>query len=228
MIAGASESPITVSSMSGFDSLKTLNTGNDPNRASIPFDKERNGFVMAEGAGILILETLESAEKRGAKILAEIVGYGANCDAYHITAPAPDGDDAAECMKLAIDEAGITPEDISYINAHGTSTELNDSCETNAIKTCFGDYAYKVPISSTKSMTGHLLGASSAIESIICVKAINDKFIPPTINYKNKDEELDLDYVPNVGRSAELNYVLSNAFGFGGHNTSLLFKKYCK
>lgn len=228
MIAGAAEAPITDCAIGGFDSLKALNTSNDPEKASRPFDKERSGFVMAEGAGILILETLESAEKRGAEILAEISGYGANCDAYHITAPEPNGDDAAECMKLAIDEAGINVQDISYINAHGTSTELNDSCETKAIKKCFGDYAYKVPVSSTKSMTGHLLGASSAIESIICIKAINDKFIPPTIHYENKDEELDLDYVPNVGREAEVNYAMSNAFGFGGHNTCLIFKKYSK
>lgn len=226
MLAGGSEAPITKVGIGGFDSLKTLNTSNDPNRASIPFDKERGGFVMGEGAGVLLLESLESAEARGAEILCEIAGYGSNCDAYHVTAPDPEGEGAAEAMKIAIEEGNIKKENVSYINAHGTSTELNDICETKAIKKVFGDLAYKIPVSSTKSMTGHLLGASGAIEAVICINAIKDSFIPATINLKNRDEELDLDYVPNKGRKAELEYVLSNSLGFGGHNAVLLFRKF--
>ncbi|MBE6047588.1 MAG: beta-ketoacyl-[acyl-carrier-protein] synthase II [Clostridium sp.] len=226
MLAGGAEACITQSGIGGFDSLKTLNKSNDPKRSSIPFDKDRSGFVMGEGSGILLLESLESALNRGANILGEIVGYASNCDAYHITAPDPSGEGAAEAIKLALKEAGIKPEEISYINAHGTSTQLNDLCESQAIKKVFGEYAYKIPVSSTKSMTGHLLGAAGAIEAIACVKAINESFVPPTVNYKNKDEELDLDYVPCVGRDKELNYVLSNSLGFGGHNAMLIFKKF--
>ncbi|MPQ43900.1 beta-ketoacyl-ACP synthase II [Clostridium tarantellae] len=226
IIAGGAEAVITRAGVAGFTNLKALNTSNDPKRSSIPFDKERSGFVMGEGAGILILESLESAEKRGAKIYAEIVGYGATCDAYHITSPDPEGEGAKRSMEAAIEESKINKEEISYINAHGTSTPYNDKFETIAIKKCFGETAYKIPVSSTKSMTGHLLGAAGAIEAIVCVKALGDNFIPPTIGYKEKDEECDLDYVPNKGRCSELNYVLSNSLGFGGHNVSLLFKKW--
>lgn len=226
MLAGGAEAPITRLGVTGFNSMKALNSSNNPQRASIPFDKERGGFVMGEGAGIMILESLEHAEARGANIIAEIVGYGSTCDAYHITSPDPEGFGAARAMKDAMDEAGIKPEQVSYINAHGTSTELNDKFETLAIKNAFGEEAYKVPISSTKSMTGHLLGAAGAIEAIICAKALGEGFIPPTIGYETKDEELDLDYVPNVGRKQELEYALTNSLGFGGHNATLLFKKW--
>lgn len=226
MLAGGAEASITRLAISGFHSMKALNSNNDPERASVPFDKDRSGFVMGEGAGALVLESLEHAEARGANIIAELVGYGSTCDAYHITSPAPDGSGAARAMKDAISEAGIKPEDVSYINAHGTSTELNDKFETAAIKAAFGEAAYNVPISSTKSMTGHLLGAAGAIEAIICAKALQDGFIPPTIGYKTKDEELDLDYVPNVGREKELEYALTNSLGFGGHNATLLLKKW--
>lgn len=226
MLAGGAEASITRLAISGFHSMKALNSNNDPERASIPFDKERNGFVMGEGAGVLILESLEHAVARGANIIAELVGYGSTCDAYHITSPAPDGSGAARAMKDAMAEGGIKPEEVSYINAHGTSTELNDKFETAAIKAAFGEAAYNVPISSTKSMTGHLLGAAGAIEAIICAKALQDGFVPPTIGYKTKDEELDLDYVPNVGREKELEYALTNSLGFGGHNATLLLKKW--
>ena len=226
MLAGGAEASITRLAISGFHSMKALNSNNDPERASIPFDKERSGFVMGEGAGALVLESLEHAEARGANIIAELVGYGSTCDAYHITSPAPDGSGAAKAMKDAMEEAGIKPEEVSYINAHGTSTELNDKFETAAIKSAFGEAAYNVPISSTKSMTGHLLGAAGAIEAIICAKALQDGFIPPTIGYKTKDEELDLDYVPNVGRKQEVEYALTNSLGFGGHNATLLLKKW--
>ena len=226
MLAGGAEAPITRLGVSGFGSMKALNSDNNPTRASIPFDKDRSGFVMGEGAGLVVLESLEHAEARGANIIAEIVGYGSTCDAYHITSPAPDGSGAAKAMKDAIDEAGIKPEDVSYINAHGTSTPLNDKFETAAIKKAFGEAAYKIPISSTKSMTGHLLGAAGAIETIICAKALQEGFIPPTIGYETKDEELDLDYVPNVGRKQELEYALTNSLGFGGHNATLLLKKW--
>ena len=226
MLAGGVEAPITKIGIEGFNSLKALNTSNDPKFASIPFDSERSGFVMGEGAGILVLESLESAKKRNANILAEIVGYGSTCDAYHITSPDPDGEGASRAMTQAIEEAKINKEEVSYINAHGTSTKLNDKFETIAIKRTFGDYAYKIPVSSTKSMTGHLLGAAGAIEAIICIEALRDNFIPPTIGYRNKDEDCDLDYVPNVGRNHEVNYALTNSLGFGGHNATLLFKKW--
>jgi 3-oxoacyl-[acyl-carrier-protein] synthase II len=226
MLAGGAEAPITRLGVSGFGSMKALNSDNNPARASIPFDKDRSGFVMGEGAGLVVLESLEHAEARGANIIAEVVGYGSTCDAYHITSPAPDGSGAAKAMKDAIEEAGIKPEDVSYINAHGTSTSLNDKFETAAIKKTFGETAYKIPISSTKSMTGHLLGAAGAIETIICAKALQEGFIPPTIGYETKDEELDLDYVPNVGRKQELEYALTNSLGFGGHNATLLLKKW--
>ena len=200
MLAGGAEAPITRLGVTGFNSMKALNTSNDPSKASTPFDKNRGGFVMGEGAGVVILESLEHAEARGANIIAEVVGYGSTCDAYHITSPDPEGEGAARAMKDAIEEAGIKPADVSYINAHGTSTELNDKFETFAIKKVFGEEAYNVPISSTKSMTGHLLGAAGAIEAIACAKALQEGFVPPTIGYETKDEELDLDYVPNVGR----------------------------
>ncbi len=226
MLAGGAEAPITRLGVSGFSSMKALNSDNNPAKASIPFDKDRSGFVMGEGAGLVVLESLEHAEARGANIIAEIVGYGSTCDAYHITSPAPDGSGAAKAMKDAVQEAGIKLEEVSYINAHGTSTPLNDQFETAAIKSAFGETAYKIPISSTKSMTGHLLGAAGAIEAIICAKALQEGFIPPTIGYETKDEELDLDYVPNVGREQELEYALTNSLGFGGHNATLLLKKF--
>lgn len=226
IIAGGAEASITPLSMAGFISLTALSTSSDPNRASIPFDKERDGFVMGEGAGIVILESLEHALKRNAKIYAEITGYGSTCDAYHITSPSPNGEGGARAMKLAIDDSGIKEEEISYINAHGTSTPYNDKFETAAIKTVFGDTAYKIPVSSTKSMTGHLLGAAGAIEAIICAKALEEGFLPPTVGYKVPDEECDLDYVPNVGRSAELKYAMSNSLGFGGHNATIVLKKW--
>lgn len=226
MLAGGVEAPITKIGIEGFNSLKALNTSNDPKIASIPFDSERSGFVMGEGAGILVLESLESAKKRNSNILAEIVGYGSTCDAYHITSPDPDGEGASRAMIEAIEEAKINKEEVSYINAHGTSTKLNDKFETIAIKRTFADYAYKIPVSSTKSMTGHLLGAAGAIEAIICIEALRDNFVPPTIGYRNKDEDCDLDYVPNVGRNHEVNYALTNSLGFGGHNATLLFKKW--
>lgn len=226
VITGGTEAAIAPSAVAGFGNLKALSTSDDILRASIPFDKERNGFVIGEGAGILILESLESAQKRNAKIYAEIVGYGANSDAYHITAPDPEGVGAAKAMGNAIKEAHIDKEEIGYINAHGTSTPMNDKTETKAIKLCFGEYAYKLPISSTKSMTGHLLGAAGAIESIICIKSLQDGFVPPTIGLEVPDEECDLDYVPKIGREANINYAISNSLGFGGHNVSLLFKKW--
>lgn len=226
ILAGGAEAPITRLGVTGFNSMKALNTNNDPKRASIPFDKDRSGFVMGEGAGLVVLESLEHAQARGANIIAEIVGYGSTCDAYHITSPDPEGLGAARAMKEAIEEAGITAAEVSYINAHGTSTQLNDQFETIAIKKTFGEDAYNVPISSTKSMTGHLLGAAGAIEAIICAKALQEGFIPPTIGYETKDEELDLDYVPNVGRKQNLEYALTNSLGFGGHNATLLLKKW--
>ncbi|MEQ8153427.1 MAG: beta-ketoacyl-ACP synthase II [Clostridiaceae bacterium] len=226
MIAGGTEAPITKPGVAGFANMKALNASNDPERASIPFDNERSGFVMGEGAGVVILESLEHALERGAKIYGEIVGYGSNCDAYHITSPSPDGEGAKKAMKLALDEAGIRPEEVGYINAHGTSTPYNDKFETLAIKKLFGEKAYDIPVSSTKSMTGHLLGAAGAVEAIVCLKTMEDGFIPPTIGYKEKDEDCDLDYVPNEGRAAEVKYALSNSLGFGGHNATLLIKKW--
>lgn len=226
ILAGGSEAPITAMAIAGFNNMRALNSLNNPERASIPFDKERSGFVMGEGAGILVMESLEHAEARGANILAEIVGYGSTCDAYHITSPDPEGKGATRSMEDAIKEAGINKNEVSYINAHGTSTPYNDKFETIAIKKVFGEDAYKIPISSTKSMTGHLLGAAGAIESIVCIKSLQEGFITPTIGYKVCDEELDLDYVANVGKVAELQYALTNSLGFGGHNASLLFKKW--
>ena len=226
MIAGGTESSITPLAIAGFTSMTALSTSTDPLRASIPFDKDRNGFIMGEGSGILILETLTHAQKRGAKIYGEVVGYGSTCDAYHITSPAPGGVGAARAMIMAIKEAGINPEEISYINAHGTSTPPNDKLETAAIKSVFGEAAYKIPVSSTKSMTGHLLGASGAIEAIVCVKALEEGFIPATIGYKVPDEDCDLDYVPNLGRKKQLKYAMSNSLGFGGHNATILLKKW--
>ncbi len=226
MIAGGSEASITPIGVAGFANLTALSTNPDPKKASRPFDKNRDGFVMGDGAGMLVLEELEHAIKRGAKIYAEIVGYGSSSDAYHITAPCPDGSGGAKAMRYAIEEAGIKPEDIDYINAHGTSTPANDGAETASIKLALGEHAKKVAISSSKSMTGHLLGAAGAIEAIACVKAIEDDFAPPTINYETPDEECDLDYVPNVGRSMRIRYALSDNLGFGGHNAVLCFKKW--
>jgi len=225
MLAGGTETSITPLSIAGFTNLTALSKNPDPKRASIPFDAERDGFVMGEGAGVLVLESLEHAQKRGAKIYAEMVGYGSTCDAYHMTSPSPDGEGAARAMDLAIKEAGISPDEVSYINAHGTSTPVNDKYETIAVKTIFGENT-KVPISSTKSMTGHLLGAAGAIEGIISVKALEEGFIPPTIGYSVADPDCDLDIVPNVGRKADLKYVLSDSLGFGGHNAVILMKKW--
>ncbi len=226
ILAGGTESTITKAGIGGFAALKALSTSEDVNRASIPFDKERNGFVMGEGAGILVLEELEHAKARGAKILAEVVGYGATCDAYHMTAPCEDGDGAARAMIKAMEEANVNPNDITYINAHGTSTPANDVAETKAIKTALKENAYKVSISSTKSMTGHLLGATGAVEAIACVLALENNFVPPTAGYKVPDEECDLDYTPNVGKEREMKYALSNTLGFGGHNAVLCLKKW--
>lgn len=225
MLCGGTEAAIVSVGVAGFANMKALNTTDNPNRASIPFDKERAGFVMGEGAGLLVLESLEHAKARGAKIYAEVVGYGVSSDAYHITSPAPDGNGGARAMQMAIEEAGIRPEEVTYINAHGTSTPMNDRCETMAVKTVFGADT-KVMISSTKSNTAHLLGAAGAVEAIVCVKAMEDSFVPPTIHYEVPDEECDLDIVPNQGRNVEVLYALSNSLGFGGHNSSLLFKKY--
>lgn len=226
MLTGGAESSITPVALAGFSNLTALCTSDDKDRASIPFDKERNGFVMGEGSGVLFLETLDSAASRGAKIYGEIVGYGSTCDAYHMTAPAEGGEGAVRAIERALLDGNIKKEEVSYINAHGTSTHYNDRNETAAIKTVFGDLAYKIPVSSTKSMTGHLLGATGAIEAIACIKALQDGFIPPTIGYKVKDEECDLDYVPNKGREKDLKYAVSTSLGFGGHNAVLAFKKW--
>ncbi|MDQ0160300.1 beta-ketoacyl-ACP synthase II [Alkalibacillus salilacus] len=226
MITGGAESPINNMSFAGFSSSKALTTNQDPKTASRPFDQDRDGFVMGEGAGILILESLESAEARGAKIYAEIVGYGSTGDAYHITAPAPEGEGAARAMQQAMDDAEMDAEAVQYINAHGTSTAYNDQYETQAVKTVFGDHAYDLAMSSTKSMTGHLLGAAGGLEAIISVLALQDQVMPPTVNYETPDPECDLDYVPNEKRQAELHAVMSNSLGFGGHNASLVFKTY--
>ncbi len=227
MIAGGSESVITPLAIGGFNAMKALSTrNNEPEKASRPFDIDRDGFVMGEGAGIIILESLESALDRGANIYAEIAGYGMSSDAYHITAPSPTGEGAVRCMRMAIKDAGVEPSDINYINAHGTSTKYGDEIETNAIKTLFGEHAYKIPVSSTKSMTGHLLGAAGGVESVISILSINKGIIPPTINLTNPDPECDLDYVPNIARKADVTCCLSNSFGFGGTNACLLFKKY--
>lgn len=225
-LVGGSEASINDLSVAGFTNIKALSQSTDKNRASIPFDKERNGFVMGEGAGLLMLEELEHAKARGAKIYAEIVGYGASSDAYHITSPAPGGEGGARAMKNAMEDAGIQPEDVDYINAHGTSTHLNDSFETAAIKSALGDAAKNVMVSSTKSNTGHMLGAAGAVEAIACIKAIQDGFVPATINYKVPDEECDLDIVPNIGRNKQIRYAMSNSLGFGGHNSTVVIKKY--
>ena len=227
IIAGGTEAGITPLGIAGFTNIKALTKSEDKTRASIPFDKERSGFVMGEGAGVVVLEELEHALKRGAKIYAEVVGYGATSDAYHITSPAPGGEGGARAMKLAMEDGNVKPEEITYINAHGTSTHLNDSSETQAIKTALGEeVAKKVMVSSTKGHTGHLLGAAGGVEAIVCAKAIEEGFVPATINYKVPDEECDLDIVPNEGRNREIEYAMSNSLGFGGHNSSLLLKKY--
>jgi len=226
VVAGGAEGSITPSGIAGFTNMKALNTTADKTRASIPFDKERSGFVMGEGAGILLLEELEHAKAREAKIYAEVIGYGATSDSYHITSPAPNGEGGAKAMIKAIEDANIKPEEIDYINVHGTSTPLNDSCETAAIKTALGESSKTVKISSTKGNTGHLLGAAGGVEAVACVKAIEEGFIPPTINYKVADEECDLNIVPNKGISQEVNIAMSNSLGFGGHNSSIIIKKY--
>lgn len=226
MIAGGTEAPITNMAFAGFSSMKALSENEDPTKASRPFDKNRDGFVMGEGAGVVLLETLETALQRGANIYAEIVGYGATGDAFHITAPATDGEGAKRAMQKALKDADLSPSDIDYINAHGTSTDLNDPYETTAIKAVFGKHANELAISSTKSMTGHLLGAAGGVESVISVKTIDTHTIPPTINYETPDPDCDLDYVPNQSREQEVNAVVSNSLGFGGHNVSLVFKKY--
>ena len=226
IIAGGAEASITEIGLAGFTNLTALSSNNDPKKACRPFDKNRDGFVMGDGSGVVILEELEHALKRGAKIYGEVVGYGATGDAYHMTAPSPDGSGAGKAMKLAMAEAGITPSDVSYINAHGTSTPANETSEIKAINYALGDEAVNVPVSSTKSMTGHLLGAAGAIESIACIKALEEGFIPPTLNVDEKDESCNFDCVPYVGRSADLKYALSNSLGFGGHNAVLCFKKW--
>ena len=226
IIAGGTEAPITRLTYAGFCANKALSTNEDPLTCCRPFDLDRDGFIMGEGAGILILEEYYHALNRGADIIAEIVGYGCTDDAYHITAPAEGGEGGARCMQRAIEDAGIKPSDIGYINAHGTSTELNDKNETTAIKTIFGEHSYKLAVSSTKSMTGHLLGGAGAIEAIISAIALKEGFLPPTINYNTPDPECDLDYVPNIGRKADITYALSNSFGFGGHNATLVLKAF--
>lgn len=226
MIAGGCEASVTPLGIGGFTSMKALSDATDPTRASIPFDKERNGFVMGEGAGILILEELEHALKRGAHIYGEMTGYGVSCDAHHITAPLPNGEGGAYAMQNALDDAGISYDVIDYINAHGTSTHLNDLCETEAIKSVFKEHAYKLAVSSTKGHTGHCLGAAGGIEAVLSVLALKHNFIPPTLNYQVKDEECDLNVVPNIGVKKDLHYVMSNSLGFGGHNASIIFKEY--
>jgi len=227
MIAGGAESVITPLGIGGFNAMKALSTRNDePDKASRPFDRDRDGFVMGEGAGIIILESLESASQRNAKIYAEIVGYGMSADAYHITSPAPGGEGAARCMTIALKDGGTDPSEVDYINAHGTSTKYGDELETSAIKTVFRDHAYKLLVSSTKSMTGHLLGAAGGVESVITVKSIYHSIVPPTINLDNPDPECDLNYVPHQSKEVPIRYALTNSFGFGGTNACLLFKKY--
>ena len=226
MLTGGSEAAITPLAIAGFQSMRALHTGEDANRASIPFDADRSGFVMGEGAGALVLEELEHAKARGAKIYAEIVGYGASCDAHHITAPLDDGSGGAQAMVQAIKDAKILPENIDYINAHGTSTPLNDKTETAAVKAAFKEHAYQLAMSSTKSNTGHLLGASGAIEAIISIKALQNSLIPPTIHYQNPDAQCDLDIVANTPRKQDIRYAMSNSLGFGGHNAALIFKKW--
>ncbi|BBU38760.1 MAG: beta-ketoacyl-[acyl-carrier-protein] synthase II [Bacillaceae bacterium] len=226
MITGGTEAPLTKMAFAGFSAAKALSTNPDPKTASRPFDKNRDGFVMGEGAGILVLEELEHALKRGASIYAEIVGYGSTGDAYHITQPAPGGEGGARAMKMAIQDAGLKPEDIDYINAHGTSTEYNDKFETSAIKEVFGSHAYQLTVSSTKSMTGHLLGAAGGVEAIFTILAVKENIIPPTINYETPDPDCDLDYAVNQAKQKTVRAALSNSLGFGGHNATLVFKKF--
>lgn len=227
MVAGGTESCVTTLGIGGFCALRALSTrNNEPERASRPFDNERDGFVMGEGCGVVVLEELERARKRRAHIYAEMVGYGMSCDAYHITAPDPEGDGAARAMTLALKDAGLNPEDIDYINAHGTSTKLNDKIETVAIKKAFGSYAKKVMVSSIKSMTGHLLGAAGGVEFVACCLVLKDNIVPPTINYEYPDPDCDLDYVPNTARKSKVDVCLSNSLGFGGHNATLIVRKF--
>ena len=230
MICGGAEATVLPIGITGFANMKALSTRNDdPTTASRPYDVDRDGFVMSEGAGVIILETLEHAQARGARILAELVGYGLSADAYHLTSPMPEGEGASRCMQMALEHAGLKPEDVNYINTHGTSTSMGDICETKAIKRTFGDYAKNgLVVSSTKSMTGHLLGAAGAIELLACVMAIQENFIPPTINVFNQDPECDLDVCPNVGRAVKVDVALSNSFGFGGHNASLIVKRFAE
>lgn len=227
MITGGTEAVISPSCIAGFNAMKALSTRNaEPERASRPFERDRDGFVPGEGSGILVLEELEHARRRGATIYAEVVGYGLTGDGFHMTSPPPDGNGAIRCMQMALDDAGLRPDEVDHINAHGTSTELNDLYETRAIKAVFKDHAYKVAVSSTKSMTGHLLGGAGGVEAVFSVLAIRDDIVPPTINYDHAAEELDLDYVPNVARRTRVDVVMSNSFGFGGTNATLVFKKY--
>ncbi|WP_335870156.1 beta-ketoacyl-ACP synthase II [Bacillus sp. 2205SS5-2] len=226
MVSGGAEAPITMMSMAGFSSNTALSTNPDPKKASRPFDANRDGFVMGEGAGVVILEELEHALARGANILAEIVGYGSTGDAYHITSPAPEGEGGARAMKIAIEDGGLVPTDIDYINAHGTSTDYNDKFETMAIKSVFGEHAYNLAVSSTKSMTGHLLGAAGGVEAIFTVLALKEGILPPTMNYETPDPECDLDYVPNQARKQDIKAAMSNSLGFGGHNATIVFKRF--
>jgi 3-oxoacyl-[acyl-carrier-protein] synthase II len=227
MITGGVESTVTTLAVAGFNAMRALSTRNDdPEHASRPFDKERDGFILSEGSGILILEELNFALARGASIYAEIIGFGASGDAYHMAAPAPDGEGAARCMRMAVNDAGIKPSEVQYINAHGTSTDLNDKYETQAIKTVFGDHAYKMAVSSTKSMTGHLLGAAGGVEAAYTVLSLHNQIMPPTTNYEFPDPDCDLDYVPNVARKAQIEVALSNSFGFGGTNGTLVFRRW--
>jgi 3-oxoacyl-[acyl-carrier-protein] synthase II len=227
MVCGGTEASVSQAALAGFSSMKAMSTRNDePEKASRPFERDRDGFVMGEGCGVIVLESLEHAKARGAKIYAEMAGYGSNADAYHITAPAPEGAQAAKCMAMALKDAGLQPSDVDYINAHGTSTPLNDKNETLAIKSLFGEHAYKLAVSSTKSMTGHLLGAAGGIECIASILSVVNDMVHPTINYENPDPELDLDYVPNKARQKKVNVAISNSFGFGGHNATVLVKKY--
>ena len=226
MVCGGAESCISPLGIGGFTSMKALSTATDPDAASLPFDARRGGFVMGEGSGVLVLEELEHARARGAHIYAEVVGYGANCDAYHFTAPAPDGVGGAACMRLALADGGVAPEQIGYINAHGTSTHLNDSCETAAIKSVFGDHAYRLAVSSTKSMTGHLLGGAGGVEGVFTALALYDSFLPATVNLQTPDPALDLDYIPNTGRNVQVDYAISDSLGFGGHNACIVLKRW--
>jgi 3-oxoacyl-[acyl-carrier-protein] synthase II len=227
IFAGGSEATIVQMGIGGFCAMRAMSTRNaEPQRASRPFDKERDGFVMGEGAGILVLEDLEHAKARGAKIYCEIVGYGNTADASHMTAPSPEGEGAARCMKMALRSGGLNPTDISYVNAHGTSTPQGDICETQAIKSVFGDYARKLAVSSTKGATGHMLGAAGAVEMAVCCKAIQTNIVPPTINYENPDPECDLDYIPNTARELKVDAILNNSFGFGGHNATIAAKRF--